>query len=131
MVDDISKVDLRPIKYFIEAEFQKAQPRCSMSQMDLTFLERLDKARELAGIPFVINSAFRTKEYEKEHGRDGSSAHCFGLAVDIRCNDSRNRYKIVKAAIAAGFNRIGIGNGFIHLDDSWFHPQDVLWTYYE
>lgn len=122
---------LREIKYFKEAEFQKAQPSCSMSQMDLSFLERLDKARELAGIPFVINSAYRSKEYERENGRDGTSAHCFGLAVDIRAVSSQSRMKVLRGCIQAGFNRIGIGATFIHVDDSWFHPQDVCWLYKE
>ena len=77
-------------KYFKEAEFKKAQPSCSMTQMDDWFLERLDKLRELCGIPLVINSAYRSKEYEREKGRDGTSAHCAGLAVDIRCYDRQN-----------------------------------------
>lgn len=63
-----------------------------------------------------INSGYRSPEYEKSHGRDGSSAHCLGKAVDIRCSRNDLRYTIVKSALQQGINRIGIYKNFIHLD---------------
>lgn len=117
-------------KYFSAAEFRKCTPSCDIEQMDARFLDILDKVREEAGIPLVLLSAFRTIEYEKKHGRKGTSAHTLGLAVDILCNSSQNRYKIVRAALACGITRIGIGKNYVHLDISEIHAQEVIWHYY-
>jgi hypothetical protein len=42
-------------KYFKEIE----------QNMDADFLDKLDEAREFAGIPFIINSAYRSPEENK------------------------------------------------------------------
>lgn len=103
-------------KYFQESEFARCIPPCKLSDMDSDFLERLDKARELARTPFILNSAFRTVSYERSKGRSGGSSHCKGIAVDLHCSSSHVRYFIVKALISAGFDRIGIYPTFIHVD---------------
>lgn len=118
-------------KYFKDAEFLRCTPSCSIGQMDAGFLNLMDQVRERAGIPMVINSAYRTKAWETMHGRNGTSAHCKGLALDIRCNTSQNRYRIVRAALLCGIKRIGIGKTFIHLDADDTLPQQVIWDYYE
>ena len=117
-------------KYFNEKEFNNCTPSCSMADMNSEFLGLLDKVREKAGIPLVINCAYRSKEYDLKKGRSGNSAHTKGKAVDIRCNQSTNYYKIIKAALEVGITRIGIGNGFVHLDYDNTLPQNVLWNYY-
>lgn len=116
-------------KYFTDDDFKRASPSCSITQMCPDFLERLDRCREVAGIPFVVNSAYRTPEYEKSKGRSGSGAHTFGRAADIRCDDSVSRWRIVFAALQVGFMRIGIGKTFIHLDDSVSLPHPCIWLY--
>lgn len=118
-------------RHFKESEFKACTPSCSMQDMNQGTITRLDMVRDLAGIPLVLNSAYRSKEWEKKQGRTGTSAHCEGRAADIRCNSSRNRWKIVKAAIQAGFTRIGIGKTYIHLDDSYTHESEVIWHYYK
>lgn len=89
-------------------------------------MERLQTARTLAGVPFKLNSAFRSEDYELAHKRSGKSMHCLGRAVDIKCVDSGNRYRIVNALIAAGFNGIGIDNTFIHVDN---RDIPLIWIY--
>lgn len=116
-------------KYFKESEFKKCTPSCSMSDMQPEFLFHLDKAREFAGIPFVLNSAYRSVEWEKKHSRTGTSSHCEGRAVDIRCYSETNRFIIVDALRKAGFNRIGIAKNYIHVDDSPTHTPNVIWLY--
>lgn len=118
-------------RHFKESEFKACTPSCSMQDMNQGTITRLDMVRDLAGIPLVLNSAYRSKEWEKKQGRTGKSAHCEGRAADIRCNSSQNRWKIVKAAIQAGFTRIGIGKTYIHLDDSYTHESEVIWHYYK
>jgi uncharacterized protein YcbK (DUF882 family) len=117
------------MKYFSNTDFQRANPPCKMSDMNQTTLHRFDHARELAGIPFIVNSAYRTVEHEKKQGRAGTSAHTTGHAIDIRAVDGVTRFKVVKALIDAGFNRIGVAQTFIHADDSPTHPPNVLWFY--
>lgn len=117
-------------KYFSASEFRACTPSCDIAQMNPAFLALLDKVREAAGIPLVLNSAYRSPEYEKAHGRAGTSAHCEGWAVDIRCNTSANRYIIVAAALRIGIQRIGIGKTYVHLDCSPSHAQGVIWDYY-
>ena len=105
-------------KYFKEIEYN----------MDLDFLAKLDKAREYAGIPFVINSAYRSPEHP-ESIKNPTSSHIKGLAVDIKAKDSRTRYKVLEALIHVGFNRIGIADSFIHVDDDKEKSSNVVWTY--
>ena len=118
-------------KYFKESEFQKCVPACSLQDMKQGTMDKLDAARESAGIPFVLNSAYRSVEHERKQGRDGTSSHTKGMAVDIRCNSNANRMKIVRALIEAGFVRIGIGKTFVHADDDASKSQNVMWHYYE
>lgn len=117
-------------KYFSPSEFKKCVPSCTIDQMDPEFLEILDRIREGAGIPLVLNCAYRSKAHEKAKGRTGNSAHTRGLAVDIRCNSNSNRMKIVRAALAVGISRIGIGKTYIHIDNDPSLTQDIIWHYY-
>ena len=105
-------------KYFNEIE----------NNMNKDFLFVLDEAREFAGIPFVINSAYRSPEHPLSI-KNPSSSHIKGLAVDIKATDSVTRFKIVKALIEVGFTRIGIADTFIHVDLDLDKAQNVIWTY--
>ena len=105
-------------KYFKEVEYK----------MDKDFLAKLDEAREYARVPFVINSAYRSPEHP-ESIKNPTSSHIKGLAVDIRTTDSRTRYRVLEALIKVGFNRIGIADTFIHVDDDKDKSSKVIWTY--
>lgn len=108
---------MRKYRYFNEEEFKKAVPACSIENMDIAFMNKLDSARHLANKPFVILSAYRNEGWEKLMGRSGTSSHTKGVAVDIRCNNSPDRLKIVDALLKVGFRRIGIYESFIHVDN--------------
>lgn len=84
------------------------------------FCQKLEKAREIAGIPFVISSGYRDAEKNKSViGAVADSAHLKGLAVDLRVRSSREAALIVDAAKAAGISRRGI-----YLD-SYFNPRHI------
>ena len=106
-------------KYFKEIE----------ENMNVDFLAKLDKAREYAGIPFIITSAYRSVEHNAKVGGSPNSSHIKGLAVDISVTDSRTRFKVLEALIKVGFNRIGIASNFIHVDDDKDKSGEVVWTY--
>ena len=116
-------------KYFKEDEFNRCSPSCSLQDMKQATISKLDTAREIAGIPFVLTSAYRSPEHDRAKGRSGTGAHTIGRAIDIRCNTSRNRFLVVDALLKAGFKRVGVAKTFIHVDDSERHDQDVMWLY--
>ena len=97
--------------------------------MDEEFLQRLDEAREYAGIPFIINSAWRSEEDNKRVGGKPNSSHLKGLAVDIKATNSRQRGLILDALRSVGFSRIGVAKTFIHVDLDFDKDQDVTWLY--
>lgn len=117
-------------KHFKESEFKACSPACSLQNMQQHTMDKLDAAREKAGIPFVLNSAYRSPAWDKSKGRSGTGTHTHGCAVDIRCNTNANRMKIVKACLEVGFTRIGIGKTYVHVDDDSTHTQNVMWHYY-
>lgn len=108
-----------------------AQPKCEIKDMDTAFLEKLLFAQKLCGRKFRINSAYRSVAYEKSKGRSGRSAHCTGQAVDVSTRDSKTRYVVVAALLSAGFNRIGIGKNFVHVDDDLKRVHPVIFHYYD
>lgn len=103
-------------------DFSKCIPVSSEYDLNgplLHILRNLEVSMSLSFDDFEelkINSAYRSPEYEKRMGRNGSSSHCLGKAVDIHCINNRHRYHIVKFALQNGINRIGIYKNFIHLD---------------
>jgi uncharacterized protein YcbK (DUF882 family) len=99
--------------------------------MDHVLMKKLDIARQVAGLPFIVTSGFRSKIWEKEQGRDGTSSHTKGLAIDLKVQDSIARYKIINSLLSVGLSRIGIGNNFIHVDIDKDKPSNVIWHYYD
>lgn len=95
--------------------------------LDNELVAKLDQARHLAGIPFIITSGFREGDPNGiDHGIK-NSAHMNHKAVDLRCRDSATRFKIMFGLISAGFKRIGINNVHIHADCDETKPQEVFW----
>jgi len=68
--------------------------------------------------------------YNEKIGSKPTSSHTKGVAVDISVSTSYERFKILEALIYAGFNRIGIGSDFIHIDNDAKKAQEVCWDYY-
>lgn len=115
------------LRYFKPQEFERANPSCSIEDMNEEFLFKLDDARAICSVPFVINSAFRTEDYEREHNRHihNIGPHSKGLAVDLRCVSASDRLKMVLALLAVGFRRIGLYRGFIHVDSDVSKPACI------
>ncbi len=86
--------------------------------MDQEFLCKLDMARQLAGVPFVITSDLRPD--------DEDSAHSTGKAVDIACANSVDRFYIILGCYMAGFRRIGLAPDHVHVDTDDSRPLSVL-----
>lgn len=104
------------LRYFKPEEFLACVPSCSIQSMDADFLQKLDAARHLAGIPFVLTSCFRSSAWDISHGRSGRGYHTRGMAADIRCSNSRDRFAIVKACTEVGLSCGLSKDGFVHID---------------
>jgi len=102
---------------------------CHEAFMDMDFINRLEEARTLGGIPFQINSGYRCKKHNKEVGST-SNNHTSGRAADIQCLLGSARRLIINALIQAGFNRLGIGKTYLHVDimDAYGSPKSY-WVY--
>jgi len=103
-------------------------PTTDGGKMNLDFLHKLDEARELAGVPFIITSGYRTPQHNLDVGGRVGSSHIKGLAVDISCDNSGHRERILTALIQVGFRRIGIAKSFIHTDLDHDKPN-AIWLY--
>lgn len=116
-------------RHFRESEFRRCNPPCSLQDMRQDFMDTLDRVREKAGIPLVLNSAYRSKAWELSKGRTGDGAHPLGVAVDIRANNNANKYKIIKAALECGVTRIGVYAWGVHIDigDRYGKTPQVVW----
>lgn len=117
------------MKYFNYSEFDSPDVPGSGQMMDKDFLKLLDLAREKFDKPIRINSGFRSEQHNKKVGGTESSSHLKGLAVDIACKKSRDRFELIDIFLDLGINRIGIANNFIHIDVDPNKSPNVIWTY--
>lgn len=121
------------LKYFNLSEFDSPDHEGSHVNMDSNFLQLLDKAREIAGVPFRITSGYRTKSYNESLRAKGykaspNSSHTKGVAVDIAISSGSERWVILNALIQVGVRRFGISSNFLHADVDADKPNAV-WTY--
>ena len=122
------------MRYFNYTEFDSPDELGSGKNMSPKILEMLDIAREKYENPIKITSGYRTQAYNEDLKARGykaskNSSHLKGLAVDIHCNNSKDRFELVDILLDVGFNRIGIANTFIHADIDEDKPTHLIWTY--
>lgn len=112
-------------KNFNSSEFDSPDKKDSGMLIDLKLVYLLQSMRDLIGEPLIITSGYRTKEHNLKIGGVSNSSHLTGNAVDIKCNNSELRFKIIDAAIEVGFKRIEVAPFHIHLDNDLSKPQNV------
>jgi len=107
---------------------------CGEELMKGPFMQKVIGIRRFAPFKFLVFSAYRCPTYNDTVSSTGiAGPHTTGRAIDITVGNSWQRNWLVAQAIKAGFNRIGVGRNFIHLDDltiSDGFPEDVMWHYY-
>lgn len=99
---------------------------CGKVSMDPVFMDILNRARQLAGHGFVIDSGYRCMKHNAEVGST-STNHTSGKAVDISCEISSTRFTMIEALIRMGMLGIGIAPTFIHADINRTLP--AIWLY--
>ena len=118
-----------PLKHFKLAEFDSPDAPGSGAKMQPKFLQMLDNARAIAGVPFEVTSGYRTEAHNAKVGGVKESSHCQGWASDLAASSGTTKFQIVNALLKAGFTRIGVASGFIHCDCDPTKPAQVIWTY--
>ena len=98
---------------------------CGKINMSPIFMAKLQLLRDEYKNPMKINSGFRCKDHNDAVGGSSNSKHLSGIAADIACTTSSDRYKLMKIAFALGFKGIGVYKTFIHLDTR--HSHQVVW----
>ncbi len=114
----------RTLRYFRRHEF--ACPCCGSVQFDFRMARLLDAAREIACVPFIINSAYRCPARNEAVGGSPSSSHLRGLAVDLKAPDGSTAWTIASSLVRVGFERIGVYASHIHADLDPDKPGRVL-----
>lgn len=119
------------MRYFHVEEFECGCGRCNkgFDDMDQALLVMLDDARARAGTPFVLTSAVRCQAHNAAVGGATRSAHLTGNAVDIAVGNNMARGVILRALVEAGFRRIGVARGFLHVDNAAHLPSPRTWLY--
>jgi len=119
-------IDLAPTyRWFTNEEF--TCPCCNHNRISGDLVNRLDYARDKAGIPFRVSSGFRCKQRNKRIGGKPRSSHLEGYACDIICPSGAIKSTVVASLFASGIKRIGIYKSFIHADISPTLPSPMLW----
>ena len=127
----MARYDFAP--HFREEEFT-CRCGCGTHNPNRGFLERLERARMRAEIPFIITSGSRCQKHNEDVGGVDSSSHLASdvmesHAGDIESRGSRQRGIIIPSLLAVGFNRIGIAKSFTHVDIDPALPPGVIWLY--
>lgn len=115
------------MNYFTEEELS-CKCGCGLGVSD-ELVEKLNVAREVADIPFIVTSGARCEARNEEVGGSPTSSHVKGLAVDLRAVNGYERFKVLQGLIAAGFDRVGVSKTFIHADVDEDKVGGVCWLY--
>lgn len=114
-------------KYFKLDDFRCSC--CGVNKFNIANIAILDNLRVLYGKPMIVNSGYRCKKHNEEEGGNPNSEHPEGDGVDIKVENSVDRFELVFNAVNIGIKRIGIGKMFVHLGFSKTKLQNVMWLY--
>jgi len=78
-------------------------------------------------LPVNYSSGYRCATCNMAVGGRRGSRHLEGLAVDIACNVSRDRYDLLSALFAVKFPRIGVALDHIHVDIDGLKSGQLFW----
>jgi len=125
--------------------FSKKEVNCTCgscrggTKISPSLMKWLQSVRDEVG-KIRITSGIRCQQHPETRKRPTSSHVPADLgdgegrcshAVDIAAVGSARRFKLLKAALQAGFHRIGVGKTFLHLDNDKRKVPCVIWDYYD
>jgi zinc D-Ala-D-Ala carboxypeptidase len=101
---------------------------CGADNISPALVDALQVVRSASPFAISITSGVRCSKHNSNVGGASSSSHVSGLAADIVCIGSGDRYKFLRNLIPA-VGRIGVAENFIHVDVDHMKPTGVLWMY--
>lgn len=117
-----------PKRYWRWENFKPKEIACKGTGKLLVHERSMDMLQELRygiGLPFYINSGYRSPEHNTAVGGAKNSFHMRGMAFDINLRNL-NRDELVRMAVEIGFRGIGYYNSFQHVDTR-ITPNVVSW----
>lgn len=98
-----------------------------------SFMDKLERMRDILGKPIIVNSAYRTPDYNLKVGGVPDSEHTKGTAGDLSTLN-HNPMAMIRAAVEAGFTGFGHypKKSFLHVDTGrarkWHGEGDTWFT---
>lgn len=86
------------------------------NEVNADALRALQAVRTRYGKPMKLTSAYRCAKHPVEAVKAKPGTHHEGIAFDIAVPWGRDRMKLIKLALAEGFQGFGFANGFLHID---------------
>jgi zinc D-Ala-D-Ala carboxypeptidase len=122
--------DWTKYKNFTKQEFDCKHT--GKNEMQVEFLEKLQKLRDVYARPMRISSGYRDRSHPVERNKIGLGPHAQGLACDVAVS-GKDAYDLVALAMLHGFTGIGVnqkgGSRFIHLDIVKSGLRPTIWSY--
>jgi len=99
---------------------------CPRTVLDMDFIQKLQDARSIAGVPFHINSGYRCEAHNASIVGDPESLHLTGEAADIKTPNSAHAFVIHSSLCTVGLKRFKLYPGHIHTDTGRGKVKNVL-----
>jgi hypothetical protein len=114
----MSKIKVTAEEYFNTQDTTLLEHEHYLNAIKL--LVQINKLREHLGVPFKVNSGYRSPDYNVKIGGSKNSAHCKAAAIDISDRDGK-----LYAAVTANDNALLIAYDLYAEDrkdtESWLH----------
>ena len=112
---------------------------CGYENISQTTVEKLQKARDFLNLPIHVTSGCRCPKHNATLANSNpNSSHIFTYekashAADVTLTrygemDGQERWNLLEALLKAGFKRIGIHAGYIHVDDDPEKYDKCVWV---
>jgi len=127
--------DWSAYKYFKSSEFLCRCGTCDQVYVSRELVDKLELAREVAGIPFKISSGCRCASHNASEGGSSNSDHlvnydnlvCVGVDIAISSPRDMTRYKIVRALQYAGFTRFKLSRpSIVHVGLGYRNGKEMI-----
>jgi hypothetical protein len=109
------------IRHYKPVDFMCNCGECHKPTVAPSVVRALDDVREAVGLPLPVQKGARCQAANGRSKGAPNSPHVpngdgLAWAVDVMCNGADLRAKVLDAARAQGFNWIGLGRNWVHLE---------------
>ena len=115
------------------SRFEFFCPCCGKGEPVPRLVTLLEHLRERVGRPVKITSGYRCPKHNAAVGGVTDSPHLQNVAAALAMVDSGHRFALVEAALAVGFQRVGLyrGKKCVHVDvaEAPNFPRPALWVW--